>query len=193
VLSCPGRYEEQAGHPAAGNTGKNLELLLERIGSRLALPGLVRAHITITNAWPGIEYKGKTRRSEASDREVTQADNIRRLHDELRHVTTLIVFCGAKAKLASHQLMALNLLRSAVQIAFVPHLGGRGLTNSIMSDVAGRPIVGAQVQRRCGRFSSLKLIQCENTAFRIEVVAGRLLLSRTPVRQYWRTYAGESF
>lgn len=183
VLSCPGRYEEQAGHPAAGNTGKNLERLVRHLGPRIGLPDLARTHVTITNAWDGIEYKGKTGRSEASDEEVKRACNIGRLADELRHVAMLIVLCGEKAKLAFQQPRVLEFLPHSVYMAFVPHLGGLGLNNGITSDVTSQRIVSAKEQRLSGRLDSLKLIQRENTDRRLEVVVECLLQSRVPVRQ----------
>lgn len=179
VLSCPGKNEESAGHPAAGNTGRNLERLLVQLGPRLGVSNLTRSHITITNAWAGIEYQSATGRSEASNDEVSQVANIGRLADELRHVTKLIVFCGDKARLASDQLRLLELLPpQSVQMAFVHHLGSRGLNKTIKSDVTGRPIVRASKQRRAGRPDSLKLIQQENTDRRLQVVAELLLESR---------------
>lgn len=178
VLSCPGRHEEDAGHPAAGSTGRNLERLLKHLGPRLGLSELSRTHTTITNAWDRIEYQQKTGRSEATDEEVTQAGNIDRLSDELRHVTMLIVFCGRKAELAAHQLR--SFLPQSVQMAFAPHLGSQGLNKTIKSDVTGQPIVEASEQQRNGRPDSLKHIQRENTCRRLEVVVERLLEDRVP-------------
>lgn len=181
VLSCPGRHEEGAGHPAAGNTGRNLDRLLERLGPRLDLSNLSRTQVTIANAWASIEYQAKTGRSEASDVEVKQPENIDRLASELRHISMLIVFCGMKAKLASQQLQERNLLSQSAQMAFLPHIGGLGLNKSIRADLMHRPIVDALIQRRNGRRDSLKLIRAENTNRRLEVVVERLLESRVPV------------
>ena len=114
VLSCPGKHEEAARHPAAGNTGRNLERLLALLGPRLGMSTLTRTHITIANAWAGVEYQSATGRSEASDDDVKQTGNIRRLADELRHVTKLIVFCGEKAKLACHELCERKCLPQSV-------------------------------------------------------------------------------
>lgn len=175
VLSCPGRREEAIGHPAAGNTGKNLERLLALLGSRLGIPTLTRTHITIANAWAGIEYQSATGRSEASDDEVKQTENINRLADELRHVTKLVVFCGEKAKLACRELRARKCLPSSVQVAFVSHLGSQGLNRAIESDVTGRPIVAAREQRLAGRADSLQAIQRENTGLRLQVVLNSLV------------------
>lgn len=182
VLSCPGRREEHDRHPAAGTTGRNLERLLERLGPQLGLSNLSRSQITITNAWAGIEYLDKTGRSEASDGEVMQAENIDRLARELRHITMLIVFCGEKAKLACHELRARKCLPLSVQVAFVSHLGSQGLNKTIESDVTGRPIVAAREQRLAGRVDSLKAIQRENTVLRLQVAVDGLLASRASAR-----------
>lgn len=182
VLSCPGKHEEAAGHPAAGSTGRNLERLLALLGPRLRTSTLTRAHITIANAWAGVEYQSATGRSEASDDEVKQAYNINRLADELRHVTDLIVFCGEKAKLACHELRARKCLPQSVQVAFVSHLGSQGLNKTVESDVTGQLIVAAREQRLAGRVDSLKVIQRENTDLRLQVAVSCLLASRVPAR-----------
>ena len=182
VLSCPGRQEELTGQPAAGTTGKNLELLLERIGPQLSIPNLVRSKITITNAWAGIEYKNKTNRSEASDQQIKHQENIDRLRKELQHITQLIVFCGSKAQIAAQILIKDSLLSKSVEVAFSPHLGIRGLTHSIKLDQNGQPIVSAKVQRKNGRRDNLKVIQTENTLLRIDVIVRDLLHTRKPSR-----------
>ena len=153
-----------------------------QLGPRLGLGRLSRQQITITNAWAGIEYESKTGRSEASDGEVSRAENIRRLADELRDVKMLIVFCGDKAKLASSKLREGRLVGRLVQIALVPHLGSQGLNNSIKVDLTDQLIVDAGKQRREGRRDSLKFIQRENTRRRLEVVVERLLASRVPAQ-----------
>jgi hypothetical protein len=180
VLSCPGRLEERARHPAAGVTGKNLNRLLAMLGPRLDLKSFERADVTITNAWDGIEYPKKTRRSEATDAEVKQADNLRRLASELLHVTELVVFCGCKAKLASQELLRLGILPNLKRVAFVEHLGTQGLL-TIKSDTTGNPIVAAEVQLLSGRADRLPVIQSENTNRRLSVVLQRLLASTQSV------------
>lgn len=180
VLSCPSRLEKQAGHPAAGVTGRNLERLLEMLKPRLGLPSLERAEVTITNAWDKIEYRSGTGRSEATDTELKQTGNLHRLADELRHITTLVIFCGCKAKVASQELLRRGYLPSSAQIAFLEHLGTRGLL-AITSDTADAPILSAAQQRRHGRSDSLRRIQSENTHRRLEVVLERLLSSARSV------------
>lgn len=185
VLSCPGRHEEQAKHPAAGVTGSNLNRLLAMLGQRLDLQPLERAHVTITNAWDRIEYRQKTSRSEATDAEVTQTNNLHRLAGELLHVTELVVFCGCKARLASRELLRLDLLPNLKHVAFVDHLGMRGLL-AIKSDANGKPIVAATKQQHDGRQDPLSFIGAENTSRRLSVVLQRLLDSIQSVNRHGR-------
>lgn len=181
VLSCPGRHEERSGHPAAGNTGRNLERLLNIIGPHLKLPHLSRDQITITNAWPEVEYVAKTKRSEASNPEIVQAKNLDRLAEELQHISVLIIFCGAKARLASTKLLEDKLLHCSAQIGFLPHLGNQGLNKIIQTDLSGTPIIDARLQKRNGRHDSIKSIKMENANRRLHVAAMQLLNTRVSI------------
>ena len=127
VLSCPGQHEEIAGHPAAGMTGKNLDQLIEFLRSDNRLGDLSRSHITITNAWPSIEYRARTGRSEARDSEILSAANMERLASELNGITMLIVFCGKKAGIACKRLHETSDLPETAMVCTIPHLGTRGL------------------------------------------------------------------
>jgi len=156
VFSCPGRHEEAAGHPAAGSTGKNLEILLTLLGKALNRSDLARVNVTITNAWPWVEYRGKTGRTEATAKEIRAAGNIARLQQELAEVTDFVIFCGERARSVSGYLR----LERHPRFVFVKHLGLRGLS-LIRRDVAGEPIVAA------GR----RDLQGTNNLRRLEVVA----------------------
>jgi hypothetical protein len=179
VFSCPGQAEEEALRPAAGRTGRNLDSLLVAIAPRLGLARLVRDDITVANAWPEIEYKGKTKRSEATIKQVTGEQNIRRLAADIVHVRRLVVFCGDRALAASKELMRLNLIR-AKEIGFCQHLGLQGL-NHIRRDCAGAPIVNVDEQRSLGRPDARSVIGAENCAKRFEVVVRNLVASIRPV------------
>jgi hypothetical protein len=174
VFSCPGKQEEDAMHPAAGKTGRNLEALLQLLSARLGRTTLTRGCITITNAWPQVEHQERSGRSEATGIEIRNRSNIDRLANELRHITEMIVFCGGKAEVALHELVKLKLIIHPTKIAVVEHIGARGLL-SIRRDIQGKLIVAAEEQRRLGRKLALKRIQAENTHRRLEVVAQRLL------------------
>lgn len=174
VFSCPGQLEEKAKHPAAGKTGRNFEALLLLLSPHLGVETLTRDSVTITNAWPNIEYEGTTNRSEADDTEILEDANIDRLAIELGCVTKMIVFCGDKAAVALKGLEEKKLLAPSIQVAFVEHLGTRGL-NRIKVDFQQQTIDSAEKQRREGRRDSVGEIQAENTSRRLNVVAQRLL------------------
>ena len=97
VFSCPGRYEQTAGCPAAKVTGVNLQKLLEILTEIFERNDLSREQITVTNAWSRIEYKELTGRSEATDEEIQMSENISRLQCELEHVEEFMVFCWKMA------------------------------------------------------------------------------------------------
>lgn len=119
VFSCPGRHEENVGFPAAEITGKNLNNLLILLSKELKRDDLIRSNITITNAWPSIEYREKTRRSEATKQEVNDAKNIERLKLELDNVLEFVIFCGDRARVASESLQ----LKERPKFIYVKHLG----------------------------------------------------------------------
>ena len=52
ILPAPGRLEEQSGRPASGNTGKNLDILIEILNSKYPklFPDKSRYSYRITNA-----------------------------------------------------------------------------------------------------------------------------------------------
>jgi len=156
VFSCPGRHEEAAGHPAAGSTGRNLEILLTLLGQALNRSDLARVNVTITNAWPLVEYRGKTGRTEATVKEITAEGNTARLQQELAGITDFVIFCGARARSASGYLR----LEHHPRFVFVKHLGLRGLS-LIRRDVGGEPIVAA----------ARRDLQGKNNLKRLEVVA----------------------
>lgn len=169
VFSCPGRHEEVAGHPAAHSTGRNLETLLSLLARELNRDDLTRANLTITNAWPEVEYRARTGRSEATAREIRGAGNLQRLQEELEEVTEFIIFCGAKAKAAGRQLR----LKHQPQLVFIQHPGLRGLS-LIATDLRGERIVAAQSQPGAGQ-EGRRALQSENTRRRLAVLVRSIL------------------
>lgn len=176
VFSCPGKKEELAGHPAAGQTGRNLEHLLGLLTQHLGECALTRIDVTIANAWKNIEYESLTGRSEATDAEIRILSNMQRLATEIQHITELIVFCGDKAKIAAQELRENHLLSERPKFAFLGHLGILGL-NKITTDLNGNRIINAQAQKRSGRCATLRQIQSENTRRRLDFVAASLVAS----------------
>lgn len=137
VLSCPGRHEEQEcpPGPAKGKTGENLRELADLLSADPGRVFLRRGNARITNAWPCVEYGGcgGTGRSEPTDSEVLDPENLRRLSMELADIEQAVICCGRKATLAVCRLADQGCLRNGVRVAIVPHLGNRGL-NSVMKN-----------------------------------------------------------
>jgi hypothetical protein len=122
VLSCPGEAEAQAGHPAAGPTGFNLELLLRELSARFG-SAFERRKVTITNAWPEVFSIKRNGRTEAPDELIREPRNLDRLREELRGIR-IVIASGRKAELAMHRLRILEMAESCFVI---PHLGRKGL------------------------------------------------------------------
>lgn len=156
--------------PASGTTGKNLDLLLAKLGPLIGIPDLVRSDVTVTNAYTGVEYKAKTRRSEASFAEVRQDDNISRLNAELARVSDLVIFCGDRA----YAVAELVTLFAGVKWVRIPHLGMQGL-NQIKHAVDGAPILSVANSKVGGDRRSAKEIGRANTSRRIDVLVQRVL------------------
>lgn len=87
LLSCPGRHELNAGRPAARQTGKNLEMVLNKLG-------LSRSEVAIDNASSKVFFKSLNHRTEAPLNEVLDPQNINRLDQELFPETKIILAMG---------------------------------------------------------------------------------------------------
>lgn len=162
VLSCPGRREQIDQRPASGTTGRNLELLLEKLG-------LHRSDVTITNAHTGVEYTAGTGRSEASIGEVVENENIKRLSAELEDTRKFVIFCGDRA----HAVADLVSLREGTKKVYLPHLGMQGI-NQIGDDIHGISIHSVANSKIAGDKRSAKIIGRVNTLRRLDVLAQRV-------------------
>ncbi len=101
VLSAPGRAEEKAGHPAAGQTGRTLDATLvelNRLDPR-TFPYRSRLDCRVVNASPDIHYVARTGSSEATDADILTPANLARLARALDGLETVLAL-GRKADLA---------------------------------------------------------------------------------------------
>ncbi|MDB8459197.1 uracil-DNA glycosylase family protein [Turicibacter sanguinis] len=141
VFSCPGRYEEEVGVPAAKVTGRNLDTLLSILNRKIeSNASFNRQDITITNATTNVEFKSKTGRTEATAQEVLDLANIQRLYHEIKNTKKFIVCCGNNAKLGVDAVY-LNHSRCRATIIYLPHLGLQGLNCTIKHDIHGNKLV----------------------------------------------------
>ena len=170
VFSCPGRHEEIAGRPAAGTTGRNLDAILELLCKALNRSDLTRSNITITNAWPKVEYKAKTGRSEPTPKEARAPENIERLQEELEGITDFVIFCGEAARAVSQRLQ----LKLKPRMVYIRHIGLRGMS-LINKDVQGERITAADAQISAGCSIGKAEIQAANTGKRLAVVVRSIL------------------
>jgi len=101
LLSAPGKIEENMGRPAAGETGKTLDIALEILHKKDldAFPSLNLDDYTIANAVEDIHYKAKTGRTEGNEKEITNPKNMARINRIFENTKTIVAL-GDKAKLA---------------------------------------------------------------------------------------------
>jgi hypothetical protein len=168
VFACPGWCEEFHSRPAAGDTGRNLEILLG-ILQKWEVPGIpTRRQLTITNAWDGVLYEEKDNGQTLPDDDwITEPGNLKRLKDEIGHIRRWIVCAGTSAHSAGDALMTVGLPSSGCKIVKILHLGPQGLNNphtGISTDIFGRPITPEKVKKSYIR-----------NRLRLEVVAARML------------------
>ncbi|MBU0944727.1 MAG: uracil-DNA glycosylase family protein [Proteobacteria bacterium] len=124
ILSTPGKVEGVAGRPASGETGANLNAILEILNKRE--PSLFgstdRYEYLITNASTEVmhSFKGNGRTEDVS-LNITREKNVARIQSEVKNCS-IIILCGKKAELLSAYLHGKKLIR-------LPHLGNKGLRN----------------------------------------------------------------
>lgn len=90
VFSCPGQKEVEENRPAAGQTGKNLDLFCK-------LLKLNREEITITNSCSE-PFFGK--RTEPTSLMIKKVGNLNRISRELKDIKGTIICFGKKADIA---------------------------------------------------------------------------------------------
>lgn len=101
LLSAPGGAEKKANRPAAGATGKTLEIALKSLHELhpLTFPSHILDDYTIANSVESIHYKASTGRTEATNQEVLEENNLARLRMVLEDCNSVLAL-GKKAELA---------------------------------------------------------------------------------------------
>lgn len=101
VFSCPGSKEESAGHVCAGNTGENLQILIDYCANLRpdVFVSAQKGDYTISNASDIVHYQALTGDTEASYTEISDPSNLERIRRDLAGCHTIICM-GAKASYA---------------------------------------------------------------------------------------------
>ncbi len=160
IFSAPGKKEEDAKKPAAGQTGINLENLLEILANKNEIfSDIKKDNLRITNAWDKVEYMEKTERTEADFNEILQKDNLDRLAKEIKDIKKIIFCSGERAEIAILALKYAEKIDKNIKIIKIMHLGLQGL-NQIKCDENGKVI---------------KAGETGNTEKRLKVVANDIL------------------
>lgn len=158
LFSCPGLKELNSNKPCAGATGSNLDKILDilrTMNPQITTPK-TRNDLYINNAWPLVEYKKITGRTEASISDLNQNWNIVRLRDELAHVKKIIAF-GNNAK---HVVNIIKSYNPHLITAGSIHISMTSINTSITHDINNKVI-----SRGC-KHATYK---------RLEVVASRII------------------
>ena len=136
VLLCPGQEEEKKNAPAQGETGKNLDYLLNIMRNKYNFKCHGRDDLTITNASSEVLYEavGGTGRSVPYKTDVLSLENLDRLADELSQTTHVIICCSNLAQKAVDQVQQCGKLRCGIRIANLPHLGNKALNRKYPDD-----------------------------------------------------------
>lgn len=141
VFSCPGKKEMECGRPISGPTGTNFAYIWSKL--KYHDQTLSSQDVSITNAWPNIEYNNLTGRSEAENNEILNTENLERLKEEIGSARIVFVF-GEKAKLA---ISAINTDNRFVVIE-ATHPSPRNVNTHINTNADGTPISGATPEQR---------------------------------------------
>jgi uracil-DNA glycosylase len=160
VFSCPGQEELNSEKLVFGQTGRNLESLLEELKRRdfIKEDFKDRYDFTITNSYNKVHYKGyldkNDKRTEPLLSEVRTSENIERLTTELKEAEIIICF-GKRPKIALE--ICKNNLKA--RVLYSRHLGLQSL-NQINEDINGNKLTKGKEG---------------NTDKRIQVVAQELI------------------
>lgn len=182
IFACPGREELEANprHPAAGQTGGNLEVLLQILTDEWGVSQFRRrTELTITNSWPGVLYGKPT---VPPIRWVKEEWNLLRLKGEIGHIQDWIICFGAAARKAALELRARRWLQPSCQIVCGHHPAFGGINRRIKMDLDDRPIPTQEANPE----------EINQTYLRLEVVAA-CLLRQMELTQHIRQHLGRAW
>ncbi len=140
IFSCPGQEEMKSGKLVNGQTGKNLDMMLEFLhNSRPDIfPSVDRYDYRITNSSEIVHFKAHDNRTEPKTSEICETDNIKRLCADISGFKYVITF-GRCSAIASKVLTEQGLCAD-ITFMYSQHLSFLSLNSSIKNDINGCPI-----------------------------------------------------
>ncbi|MBX9181886.1 hypothetical protein HCG68_13060 [Paeniclostridium sordellii] len=141
VFICPGQEEQREGKPVAGQTGKNLEILLSFLNKSLpnVFPSTNRYDYRILNLSVEICYKEKNERTIPKISSIRAKENIERIIQEIGDCEIIIFFSKNKTYNKVIKKIKRNLKpKHAIQSR---HLGFQSINRGIRCDKSGNELV----------------------------------------------------
>ena len=124
VFSAPGRMENESGRPVSGETGSNMDHILQELNllDPVTFPSCNRYDYLITNSSPRVLYaKQDHGRTEAKVSDITNPNNIERVLRDINSCS-IVVLCGVRAKNIQKYI-------KDKKIILCCHFGNKGLRN----------------------------------------------------------------
>ena len=140
VFSCPGNRELIENKVCAGNTGDNLNKLLNKLNAKceVLFPSKDRYDYAILNASNHVNFMKLTSKSEENKKDIMSKDNLKRINDFFDENKNIkyVIFFGDNAELLKDHI---NDLKNDIVFAKTRHLGFQSL-NQIKEDIEGHEI-----------------------------------------------------
>ncbi len=124
IFSSPGRMEDNSGRPVTGDTGSNMDQILQRLNllDPKTFPSCNRYDYLITNASPRVLYAQKDNgRTEDKIKNINDPKNIERVLSEIKDCS-IVILCGKRAQKLQQEIMG-------KKIVICCHFGNKGLRN----------------------------------------------------------------
>ena len=172
ILSCPGEEELMHDKVCFGETGNNLDFVLNILtnGNNLIKGGTnsacnggkIRYNFSIFNASNKVYFR-EYNEAEASDKEILSAENKKRLEEELKQIQQIdyFILCGEKAKLL-YPLISSKY--QSAKISPVCHLGNVGIRNEYKNQ---------KTQLKNGKFLS-DIEESKRDEERLKIIADKI-------------------
>lgn len=140
VFSCPGQEELKSGRLVNGQTGRNLDGVLEILNKKYPeiFHSADRYDYRITNSSDIVHYKAHDGRSEPKIQEITDPQNLERLRRDIEGYSYVITF-GRSAQSAVSAAIGDN--ENSIKLIYSRHLSFLSLNSTIHTDINGAPII----------------------------------------------------